>query len=63
MNSASWHGAASTKDLAETKSVGALPTQNGSLLDGLGVRDREAGVALRATFIVGPAQCHSTGFR
>lgn len=27
---------------------------NGSLLDGLGVRDREAGVALRATFIVDP---------
>lgn len=27
---------------------------NGSLVDGLGVRDREAGVALRATFIVDP---------
>lgn len=27
---------------------------NGTLLDGLGVRDREAGVALRATFIVDP---------
>lgn len=27
---------------------------NGSLLDGLGVRDVEAGVALRATFIVDP---------
>ena len=27
---------------------------NGSLMDGLGVRDREAGVALRATFIVDP---------
>ncbi len=27
---------------------------NGSLIDGLGVRDREAGVALRATFIVDP---------
>lgn len=27
---------------------------NGSLLDGLGVRDRQAGVALRATFIVDP---------
>ncbi len=27
---------------------------NGQLLDGLGVRDREAGVALRATFIVDP---------
>ena len=27
---------------------------NGSLLDGLGVRDREAGVALRETFIVDP---------
>ncbi len=27
---------------------------NGSLLDGLGVRDREAGVALRATYIVDP---------
>ncbi len=27
---------------------------NGSLLDGLGVRDKQAGVALRATFIVDP---------
>lgn len=27
---------------------------NGSLIDGLGVRDAEAGVALRATFIVDP---------
>jgi peroxiredoxin (alkyl hydroperoxide reductase subunit C) len=27
---------------------------NGSLVDGLGVRDREAGVALRATFLVDP---------
>ena len=27
---------------------------NGSLIDGLGVRDRDAGVALRATFIVDP---------
>ncbi len=27
---------------------------NGSLVDGLGVRDRKAGVALRATFIVDP---------
>jgi len=27
---------------------------NGTLLDGLGVRDRDAGVALRATFIVDP---------
>ncbi len=27
---------------------------NGSLVDGLGVRDREAGVALRATFVVDP---------
>ena len=27
---------------------------NGSLIDGLGVRDREEGVALRATFIVDP---------
>lgn len=27
---------------------------NGSLVDGLGVRDRDAGVALRATFIVDP---------
>jgi alkyl hydroperoxide reductase subunit AhpC len=27
---------------------------NGSLVDGLGVRDAEAGVALRATFIVDP---------
>lgn len=27
---------------------------NGSLIDGLGVRDQEAGVALRATFIVDP---------
>ena len=27
---------------------------NGSLIDGLGVRDRDAGVALRATFVVDP---------
>jgi peroxiredoxin (alkyl hydroperoxide reductase subunit C) len=27
---------------------------NGSLIDGLGVRDKDAGVALRATFIVDP---------
>lgn len=27
---------------------------NGSLVDGLGIRDAEAGVALRATFIVDP---------
>lgn len=27
---------------------------NGSLIDGLGIRDKEAGVALRATFIVDP---------
>ena len=40
-------------DLAELNQWSFADT-NGSLLDGLGVRDREAGVALRATFIVDP---------
>lgn len=40
-------------DLAELNQWSFADT-NGSLLDGLGVRDKEAGVALRATFIVDP---------
>ena len=40
-------------DLAELNQWSFADT-NGSLLDGLGVRDRDAGVALRATFIVDP---------
>ncbi len=31
-----------------------MPTQKVTLIDGLGVRDKDAGVALRATFIVDP---------
>ena len=41
------------KDLAKLNQWSFADT-NGSLLDGLGVRDKEAGVALRATFIVDP---------
>ena len=41
------------KDLAHLNQWSFADT-NGSLLDGLGVRDRETGVALRATFIVDP---------
>ena len=40
-------------DLAELNQWSFADT-NGSLVDGLGIRDREAGVALRATFIVDP---------
>ncbi len=40
-------------DLAELNQWSFADT-NGTLLDGLGVRDRQAGVALRATFIVDP---------
>jgi len=41
------------KDLAKLNQWSFADT-NGSLTDGLGVRDRDAGVALRATFIVDP---------
>lgn len=41
------------KDLAELNQWSFADT-TGSLVDGLGVRDREEGVALRATFIVDP---------
>jgi peroxiredoxin (alkyl hydroperoxide reductase subunit C) len=41
------------KDLAKLNQWSFADT-NGSLLDGLGVRDKQAGVALRATFIVDP---------
>ncbi len=41
------------KDLAKLNQWSFADT-NGSLVDGLGVRDRESGVALRATFIVDP---------
>jgi peroxiredoxin (alkyl hydroperoxide reductase subunit C) len=40
-------------DLAELNQWSFADT-TGTLLDGLGVRDRQAGVALRATFIVDP---------
>jgi len=40
-------------DLANLKQWGFADT-NGSLVDGLGVRDPEEGVALRATYIVDP---------
>lgn len=41
------------KDLAELNQW-SFADANGSLVDGLGIRDRDAGVALRATFIVDP---------
>ena len=41
------------KDLAQLDQWSFADT-NGSLVDGLGVRDFEAGVALRATFIIDP---------
>lgn len=41
------------KDLANLDQWGFADT-NGSLTDGLGIRDARAGVALRATFIVDP---------
>lgn len=41
------------KDLANLDQWSFADT-NGSLIDGLGVRDYEAGVALRATFIIDP---------
>ncbi len=40
-------------DLANLKQY-AFADTNGSLIDGLGVRDKGAGVALRATFLVDP---------
>ncbi|MGF1454017.1 MAG: peroxiredoxin [Alphaproteobacteria bacterium] len=40
-------------DLKELDQYGFADT-NGSLVDGLGVRERDAGVALRATFVVDP---------
>lgn len=41
------------KDLAKLNQWSFADT-NGSLVDGLGIRDTQAGVALRATFIVDP---------
>lgn len=41
------------KDLTDSPFMWLSDT-NGSLIDGLGVREREAGVALRATFIIDP---------
>jgi alkyl hydroperoxide reductase subunit AhpC len=41
------------KDLAKLDQW-SFADNNGSLVDGLGIRDRAAGVALRATFIVDP---------
>ncbi|MGA1195161.1 MAG: redoxin domain-containing protein, partial [Candidatus Latescibacterota bacterium] len=41
------------KDLTDSPFMWLADT-NGSLIDGLGVRERNAGVALRATFIIDP---------
>jgi lipoyl-dependent peroxiredoxin subunit C len=41
-------------DLRNMKQWAFADTKTGNLVDGLGVRDKEAGVALRATYLVDP---------